>query len=52
MAFATKSRSRLDKCPKKVLQSHTQNSLILHTKNCAHPLTEKAHFFGRMALWY
>jgi hypothetical protein len=39
-----------DKCPKKVLQSHTQNSLILRIQNRTYQLTEKAHFSGRLLL--
>ena len=35
-----------------VLPRHGQNLLILHTKNRANGLTEKAYFFGRMALWH
>jgi hypothetical protein len=42
----------LIKCPKRVLQSHAHNVLILQAKPRTKKLAEKAYFFGRMALWH
>jgi hypothetical protein len=47
-----KVRAELSKCPKMVRQFHTQNLLILQAQNHTPSLTEKAYFFGRMALWH
>jgi hypothetical protein len=35
-----------------VPQNHTTKVLILQVKLCSRTMTEKAYFFGRMALWH
>jgi hypothetical protein len=46
----TKIRGALGKCPKRVLQKHVRNPLILQAEHRAHVLTEKAYFAGHLAL--
>lgn len=50
MTITTKDRSWLIKSPKRVLQSHAQNLLILQAPNRANSLAEKAYFSGRLLL--
>jgi hypothetical protein len=47
-----KIRGNLNQCPKMVPQNHTTKVLILQVKLCSRTMTEKAYFFGRMALWH
>jgi len=48
----TKDRGWLVECPKRVLASYLQNSLIFQAKQRVDMLAEKAYFFERMALWH
>src|SRR6266540_7089692 len=50
MAITTKGRGWLMKCPKRVLQNHAQNPLILQAQNRTHGLTKKVRFSGRLLL--
>jgi hypothetical protein len=49
--ITTTFRASLIKCPKRVLQSRTQNPLILQAEQRANMLAEKAYFFGQNPLW-
>ena len=51
MPIKTKIHGWLIKCPKRGLQNHTRNPLILQAKHRVSILAEKVYFFGRMALW-